>query len=99
MAIVSVRSGLSVSATLTVSSHWPALKVMSGWIDISAVCVGVGAVMFSGGTASIAASCKLHAGYVTNGTTLGPVARIDWTAWHTLEFTKIDSIANTTDQH
>ena len=55
--------------------------------------------MFSGGTASIAASCKLHAGYVTNGTTLGPVARIDWTAWHTLEFTKIDSIANTTDQH
>jgi hypothetical protein len=45
--------------------------------------------MFGGRPASMAASCKLHAGYVTIGTTLGPVARIDWTAWHTLEFTKI----------
>jgi hypothetical protein len=64
-----------------------------------AVFAGAEAMMCSRRPASIAASRKLHAGYVTNGTTCGPVARIDWTAWHTLEFTKIDSIANTTDQH
>jgi hypothetical protein len=72
---------------------------MSGWIDMFAVVWCWGNMMLQATWATSVELAAMLRDHVTTGKTPGPVARIDWTAWHTLESRKYDSIANTTDQH